>query len=223
MTEDVRDLIRTGRIGDTGLTGTAAALSAIPVLGGPLSNIMSGTATSRRFGRVDDTMGEFAQQLERLKVRVNEEYLKSEDFEEILEQTLRRASEERLKEKRRLYAAFLAGAAVSTNPDYDRQIELLKDIETLRAVDIQVLSAFAGPPNDASNMMMGSRRGTLTKRLSGLVDADLSEVLKDLEARRLLQHVNNIGITVTGPAAVDLASLLTPRGRAVVGLLSSAV
>jgi len=69
--------------------------------------------------------------LKDFKSEASEQYVKTEDFEELLENALRKASEERYEEKRRIFANFLIGAIESPGESYDEQIRFLRVLEEL--------------------------------------------------------------------------------------------
>lgn len=112
--------------------------SAVPWVGGPVSNVLGGISTGRKIQRVNDLLHEFSEDLRGFKSEVSEDYVKTEDFEDLLEQTLRRASEERNEEKRKILQSFLVEAVKKPGEQYDDQLRFLKLIENIYGDHIRV-------------------------------------------------------------------------------------
>src|SRR5690606_30731368 len=103
-------------------------------------------------------------------------YVKTEDFEELLEQTLRKVADERQEEVRELYAKFLSRAITKPGDKYDDQIAVLRSVEVMSMEHIAVLrAALREPGPDAHRKYMGSPIQTLRER-TGFNDATIQRV-----------------------------------------------
>ena len=109
--------------------------------------------------------------LRHFKSEASEKYVETEEFEEVLENALRRAADERNGEKRCLYRAFLTQSITAADRSYNEQIGFLRTLEDLQRDHLLVLRALLeAPPSDYEGIM-GSptttsprtpRTGTLT-------------------------------------------------------------
>lgn len=127
--------------GDTALDVAAFVASAAPWIGGPISNVLGGISTGRKFKRVSEALHGLAEDLRNFKSEVSEKYVKTEDFEELLEETLRRIATERAEEKRRVYRQFLVESIKNPGPPYDEQLRLLRTLEQIQPAHLGVLLA----------------------------------------------------------------------------------
>src|SRR5207253_6269827 len=80
----------------------AAISSAVPLVGGAISNLLGGYSSERKFKRLVDVLDGMDQRLRDLSEHA-EQYVTTEDFGDLLEETLRRATSEREREVRRVY------------------------------------------------------------------------------------------------------------------------
>src|SRR5690606_28050220 len=115
------------------LDAAAIAASFTPVVGGAISSVLSGMSQSRKLNRVVGMLKGLSDDLSELRSEVDEDYVRTEDFEELLEQTLRRAADERSDDVRELYRKFLLHAMAAPGDPYDDQMLVLKALEYIRA------------------------------------------------------------------------------------------
>jgi hypothetical protein len=189
----------------------AFATSVIPYVGGPISNVLSGVGTVRRINRVREVVAQLAHDLKDFKSHVNEEYVKSENFEELLERTLRQAADERSEEKRRMYAAFLAEDIRAPGPSYDEKVRLLRTLEEIQPDHIAVLKGLAFPP-EANPGSIGAPSQTLTRRLPAMGSAHITELVAQLNSMRIT-NLGNLQVMMTGSGAADLRYSITEYGH----------
>jgi len=85
----------------------AATISSIvPWVGGPVSSVLSGMSISHKIERVNEVLLNMAEEIKGLGSEIPKDYVKTEEFQELLEKTLQQVSNERNDEKRRAYATF---------------------------------------------------------------------------------------------------------------------
>jgi hypothetical protein len=184
--------------------------SAVPWIGGPVSNVLSGVSFGRKLDRVRETLEGLAEDLQDFKSRVSENYVKTEDFAELLEETLRKAAAERSPEKRRLYRAFLSNAVKSPEVSYDDRIRVLRIIEQVHPDGLRLLAALAQRPvqNDA---LFGTPLNTLRKRLPDIPMSRIEEIFGELQRLRIV-NLRSLKVTMTPHGAEDLRHAVTPLG-----------
>jgi hypothetical protein len=195
---------------ETALDIAAFVGSAIPWIGGPVSNVLTGMSFGRKLERIRDVLEGLTTDLENFKSDVSENYVKTEEFEELLEQTLKRAAEERNDNKRRMYRAFLTETIACPGNNYDNQLRILRTIEVLDPDHVRVLNALAMPP-DSNPGSIGSPNQTLARRLPGLGEDRIKELVNQLNDLRLTD-LQRLVITMTGHGAADLRRSITPFG-----------
>lgn len=191
---------------------SAIAASFTPVVGGAVSAVLSGMSQTRKLNRVAGMLSELAEDLERFRSDVSDEYVKTEDFEDLLEQTLRRAAEERSDEVRALYRKFLFHAITAPGDDYDEQIQVLKALERTRAPHVAILRALSQPPNaEAHRKSMGSPIQTLRER-TDLSDNEIKSAVATLNEIKAT-NLSTLSVMMTGPGSEALQGSVTGLGK----------
>ena len=211
MPEDSKDLIPATTKAETVLDVAAFVGSAVPWIGGPVSNVLSGMSSGRKFARVREVLEGLISDLSGFKSEVSEEYVKTEDFEELLEQTLRRSADERNQEKRQIYRSFLTNAIESPGEPYDEQIRFLRTLEELQPDHLKVFRALSKTP-DPDPGMMGSPNQTLRQRLPELEEKRIEELITQLNDLRVT-NMTSLKTMMTGRGAVDLRHSITSYGQ----------
>jgi hypothetical protein len=195
------------------LAGTAASM--VPWLGGPLSAVLGGMSFGRKIDRVKEVVNGIVADLHEFRAEVSEAYVQTDEFQDLLEATLKRASEERNEEKRRIYRDFIVNTIRRPDASYDDQLRVLRTMEELSSEHLRLLSAIAQePPRPTHSGGIGSPSQTLSKRLGGIAREALDELVADLNARRLTS-LQSLHTTMTAHGAEDLRSAITPFGRKV--------
>jgi hypothetical protein len=193
--------------------GTVAGL--VPVLGGPVSSILLGVSGDRRFGRVHACLVELSERIGHLDEE-QEAFVRSEDFEPLIEAT-QRVWGERNGEKRRAYRDFLLDAITHpTAEPYDERPRLLRVIEQVQEVHIEVLRAALQDPDPNSTPYAGSMSAVLLQRLGWGDDQSARGRLTDLmQQMGDLRIVNAapVNTMMTGAGAQNTPSILTPLGQ----------
>jgi len=180
-----------------------------------VSNMVGGVAGARRQQRVYETIYDLAQKMGEHTHELpdtNDEYVRSEDFEELFEQTLRRVADERSEEKRKVYASFLADAIMQPWQDYDEQLGFVRSLEQLQPAHLSIIRAYAREEAPPNNAMMGSIIGTLRRRLLDSMDeARIQQLVSDLVGMRILIE-HTLGVNMTSDGAERTASRISPYG-----------
>jgi hypothetical protein len=204
------DLIPAGTRAETAMDVAAVVTNMIPWIGGAVAAVLSGMSVSRKLGRVREVLEGVAAELKDFKSEASEAYVKTEDFEELLERTLRQAADERSEEKRRVYKNFLAGAVKSPGEPYDEQVRLLRALEELQPDHLRVLLAFVRGKVDAS-VFAGSPGQTLMARLPDIPEERLRALVGELNDMRITA-MTSFHVLMSGAGAQDLRHYVTPFG-----------
>ena len=207
-----------GSHSEKALDVAAPILAAIPYIGGAISSVVSKHTTGRRLQRIEDFLVGISPRLAYLETEASEAsrvYAKTEDFEELLLETLERVGREHNDERRELYGLFLLGCINSPDRPYDEQLLFLKTLEELQEAHLIVLHAYMqAPDSNVSPTSTGSFRQTLERRIGDQLkssSASIGELVEKLHRLDLLsQGSDSLGVGMTAPGAENLASRLTP-------------
>lgn len=210
---DTDNSLPTSTPAETALDATAAVSSIVPWIGGPVSNVLSGMSLGRKLGRVREVLEDLANDLKEVESDVSKNYVKTEEFEDLLEQTLKRVGEERSGEKRQLYKDFLTGTIESPGEPYDEQLRLLRTIDQIAPDHIGLIKALLRSP-DPDPGMMGSPIQTLRERLPGIDEARIEELVSQLNDLRIT-NLSSLKVMMTGHGAANLQHSFTDYGRRV--------
>jgi len=205
------------------LEAAAALVGVVPGLGSTIAAYFAGTANEYKAKRLEELFEAMADDLDGLSDKVSTDYLKTEDFADLLDETLRRVANERSQEKRRIYKNILVDAiAHPSSYTYDEQLRFLRTLENLQPAHIAVLKAIMVRPTDEQQLRMsgyaGSQIQTLEQRLPKMSARLIDELVAQLNDERLTDfgHLH----TMTSPSgAQDLSTRLTPYGQRFVAFL----
>lgn len=205
--------------------------SAIPILGGAVSNVLGGWSQSRRFQRIRGVLEQLATSLAHVRESICEEYVRSDEFEDLLDQTLRRVAAERHEAKRRLYAAFLAGAVTSPGEPYHEQLRMLRTLEELQPDHLRIVRAMTlKEPITEPGVGGISPKGattileTLRRRLAGVRIDRLEELVEQLTVELHVTEIDRrqLKTIMSAHGARDLQSRFTRYGHRVIAYIRAA-
>jgi hypothetical protein len=211
MAENKIELLKQDPNREKALNVLSIVASAAPYLGGPVSAVLSGYVTSRKFDRMAEVIQGLAVDLRDFKSKVAEEYVKGEDFEDLLEQTLRKAAYERNEQKRKMYKNLLKESVKTQEPSYDEQLRILRVIEQLQPDHIMLIKALNQQPSKVSGFA-GSPIQTLRERLPEFPEehiVDLTTQLNDLRVTDL----RSLKTMMTASGAQELRGVITDFGK----------
>ena len=205
--------------GDQVALAVSTVASLVPVLGGAVSNLINGYANHRQQQRVAEVLIGLSQRIRDTQSRVDEEYVRSEDFEDLLGEALQRAARERSEDKRRIYRDFLASDMTAPAGSYDEKLRFLRTLEELQPDHLRVLKALmADDDQAASGSGIGSQIQTLQERLPGIGRDQILELVDQLN-RMALTNMQSLMTIMTASGARRLSHAITPYGQRFVRLL----
>lgn len=188
------------------------AVLPIPWLAPAVSFVLSGISNQRKFDRIKDALGQLNEKLKDFKSEASETYVQSEEFQDLLEQTLSKVAAERNEEKRKIYGRFLAGAIETPGEPYDEQIRFLRDLDVLQPDHLRIFRAMLESPDPNSTADIGLHEfDTLMKRLPDIDEEKLRDLVAQLANLRMIWVVTNR--KVSGSLALDLRNFFTPYGK----------
>lgn len=191
---------------------SAAITGAVPWVGSAISNYLTGHATDRKFERVADELKKLAEDLKRVESDAAKDYVKTEEFEDLLDLTMQKIAHERSEEKRKLYRAFLANTAASPGEPWSEKQKFLRTLDEIQPEHVRLLKALLEEPRrDASLGPFGSVSGTIRQRAPE-IGHRLDELVREVD-RMGLANVGQTGGMMTGHGAQDLRGRVTPYGK----------
>jgi hypothetical protein len=186
---------------ETAIDVVSFVSSALPWIGGPVSNVLSGISAGRKMARVREIIEGLVSDLKEFKSEASETYVKTDEFQELLEHALGKAADERNQGKRQAYRAFLTDAVKSPGVSYDEQIRSLRILEELQVAHLKVLRALMDE--------LARNQGSLGLQFPSL-QMRLPEMQRD-HIRDLVLQLNNMGVTNIVEKGQILS--LTPFGQ----------
>jgi hypothetical protein len=213
------DFVAPNTRADQALDIASVATSAVPWIGGPISAVLSGVSFGRKIDRVREVVNELVGDLRDFKSEVSEKYVQTDEFQDLLEATLKRVSEEPTEARRVLYREFIINVIRRPAQTYDEQLSVLRAIGELSPDQFRLLEAIAvDPGRPTSDGGIGSRGQTLSKR-AGLPRDRIDELVADLNMRRLT-NLQGLHTNMTAHGAEDLRHAITPFGQRVLDAIS---
>jgi len=210
--DDYPDIVPEDTRGDLALEAGALVANFLPGLGGAIANVLSGWSAERKRERVREVISGLALRLANLQSEVADEYVRGDEFEDLLDQTLRRVANERHESKRRLYREFLVGA-ITKPATYDEQLRILRILEELQAAHIILLRAILQDPDPKhADGISGSLAATLARRMPAYKD-QIDDLVAQLDDFRITEMSSSLKAMMTARGAEDMRERVTPFGQ----------
>jgi hypothetical protein len=198
----------------------ATVAQLVPAVGGIVAAFLSGAVNQRRAQRVAQELHRLYEDLRDHKERVREDYVKTEEFEELLLQTLDRIAKELDPERRAMYRRYLKNLMTEAPSKYSDQRRLLRLADELTPAHLLVLNAIAQSaptqvPMRAEGIMapMQALRDR-TRPANALSDDELGWIVRELETDGLVSNLGSrLRTTMSAGSALNLASSVMPLGR----------
>ena len=191
----------------------AVITSAAPWIGGPVAEIIGGVATNLKINRVIEFVQSVLEHVEALHTKRSEEFVKSEDFADILEKTTQAVADERHEAKRRLFSNYILNNISHPEISYDQRLKCLRLLSQVDIRHIDLLGALRQTPSKAElNLSMSAPITTLGRRVPNL-ENELNEVVHVTNTLGLTNVQNTyLRTNMTGAGAADLRHAVTSLG-----------
>jgi hypothetical protein len=197
-----------------GVVGLLASIAPLPIVGEVVSAVLTGSLTNGRFDRVDDEMRSLYEDIRKVegetKAAAAKMKMSKEEFEEIWAETLERMAKEPNPAHRIRFRRLLLNILRDPDTSFDEQRLFLRLLNEFTPLHLQVLQAFAAPPDQ--NAGFGPPSMTIRQRIGGAANEGvLKSHADDLERAGLLQHLERWNTTLSNPT--ELRDSLTPRAH----------
>lgn len=200
----------------------AVVAGAPPWIGGPLSQILGGIATNMKVKRLTHFVYAVLEHAEALHSEASEEFVKTEDFVDLFEKTMRAVSEERDDRKRELFGRYMRYNISHPEIEYDQRLECLRALERIDTRHLDLMRALAQVPSVEESRMMLSAPITTIQRRAASVRDQLDDIVHDLNTWRLTKvNTDSLRTNMTGAGAADLRHWITDLGNALLEFLTA--
>ena len=205
------------------MEGLAALSSALPVVGGYVTQLVNQKLTDRQARRVAFAVGALEGDIAGLRNDLDQEYVREDEFEELVEIIMDEIQKTRDEERIRILLNILENQAVTggARTSLDNVERFLRLLHELSVDSVIVLDAAAKPPGESTLSMMGSTGQTIQSRLPSGLAIDIRTAVDELMREGLVISGTKIGITMTAEGAQNTAAILTPMGHQFVSFVRS--
>lgn len=121
--------------------GLAASLNLVPVAGGALSDVAAGIIRRRQNRRLRGFLADLVADLDRVKDRLDRDYMESEDFHDLAEEILSNAADTRQQERLDAYRALFVNSVTQEDVGFDEAAEVSTLIARWLPSHIEFLAA----------------------------------------------------------------------------------
>ena len=122
-----------------------AAISGIPIIGGPISSLVNDYIPNNKLKRLLDFTKQLSENIERFKDEIDEEFVKTDEFAYLFEQTYKLVLENYQKEKLDSLLALLVNSLRGRDLKADTTEYYLNKIETLSPLHLSLLRFLSFP------------------------------------------------------------------------------
>jgi hypothetical protein len=216
LSERADHLDETGPV-DHALVVGIAALNAVPVIGGVVATFISEYVPRRKQARLVGFVQDLGRQFEAERERIDDEFVRSTEFDRMVEDVLDRVQQVKNEEKLGYWAALLAGVATTDRPSPSDRERMIETLDGLRASNLRLLHVIATTRQGAPDLYMGGVSHTLKWRMPDVSEDDVRRDWADLARFDLVQSYPTGMMTAEG--AGNLSVRQTNYGREFVRLL----
>ena len=199
-----------------------ALVAAIPFIGGSVNSLIGDYQVGRKLSRLQKFYESLQTDYTNLKAKVNEDFISSDDFLDIFEETAKKIVNERTEQKRIAFKNILLNSILSNEVDYDYTEENLRLLERLRNEHILFLNLFYDPrkinierngPLNEGGGFSTTLNQLMAKLLPEWTEEKILDICKDLENERLLSNfVESYKTMMTDQGIKHLENKLTIKG-----------
>lgn len=214
MSDQNLDILPPSEGAERSLDIAATVASIVPWLGGPISQVLGGMSIDRKLKRVYDVLTQLADQVKDLDPGTSKQYVETEDFQDLLEESLRRVVLERSEAKRRAYSCFLAqDISQPSRQEYDEKLRMLRTLEELQDDHLRIIKAIKREPVvGAEYGYVGSIIDTLRRRLPDMSEDRIQDLTGQLVDLKVLNALS-LNTMMTSAGAEDLRGRMTTYGE----------
>jgi hypothetical protein len=202
---------------DHALVAGIAALNAVPVIGGVVATFISEYVPRRKQARLVGFVQDLGREFEAERERIDNEFVRSAEFDRMVEDVLDRVQQVKNEDKLGYWAALLAGVATTDRPPASDRERMIETLDGLRPSNLRLLHVIATTHEGDPGLMAGGVMHTLKWKMGDIVEEDIRRDWADLARFDLVQSYPSG--TMSGRGAGDLSVRQMRYGREFVRLL----
>jgi len=205
------------------------ALSSVPLIGGTISATANHFIKKRQNRRLEYFFIKISEDLHYVKDGMNMDFIKSENFEEFIEDIFYKASQTIQKEKLEALRSIFLNTVLSDNINYDETLEIMELINNWQSRHIILLKILSDPIlfDEQMGRVVGEGGGFSTsipailKKLLPEWDEDqIERTWKDLYSNNIHRN-SEINMNLTDMGIHQLENKLTEYGKKVAYYLTN--
>lgn len=205
------------------------SLSNVPVVGGMLVELMDSFIPESKAKRLLEFVAQLRIDVDRIQNRINKEYVKTDEFAYLFEQTFRAVNENYQKEKIEAFRSILVNSLINTNVKSEEKELILNTVKNLTVRHIKLLKMFSNPEKyvqenriQISNYSSAATITIFNEIFIGYDDAQIRLILNDLYNMGLTNLDTEQLNTQLSYYGLDMVkNRLMPFGRSLVRFISS--
>lgn len=196
-------------LGDHAYNVSLAALQALP-LGGSVAQVLTDYLPQKKQRRVTAFLQELGREWQTHRDRMDQEFIRSDEFESLVEDVIDRVAQVKSQEKQAAFAAILAGFTTPERPNDAERQRLLGTLDDVRPRQMRVLAVISQMNEPPPGLMAGGVMETLKWKVPDLDEATIREEWDELA--RLGVVAGYPSGTMTAQGAGNLQARVTPYG-----------
>lgn len=211
------DELDQGSARDNALTVGMAGLQAVPVIGGILATFISELVPRRKQERLVEFVKGLQAEFEAEQDRIDGEFVRTRDFDRMVEDVLDRVQTVRNEDKLGYWAALLAGLSTTGRPGPSDRQRMIETLDRLTHAHLRLLHVVATTNVPPPGLYAGPVSATLSWKMPYVPEDEARQLWTDLNREDLLPDYPRGLMTAQG--AGNLSGRMTDRGREFVRLL----
>lgn len=202
---------------DHALAVGLAALNAVPVAGGTIATLISEYVPRQKQQRLVRFVEDLGERLSAQQERVDQEFVRTDEFQTLFEDALDRVQLRRNEEKFEYWARLILGAAGKERPPRADRQRFVDTLDRLRLTHLQLLHLVATTTQGRPDLYAGGISDTLAWKMPNAVMEEVRRDWDDLARENILNAYPSGMMTASG--AGNLAAHVTTYGQQLVRLL----
>lgn len=204
-----------------------AVLSGVPTIGGLFTSLINDYIPDRKMERLVDFAEVVVEDIKNIADRLDNDYVKSDEFAYVFEECFRKVSENYQYEKIQAYRAILINSLLNPDMAAERKELYIKIVNDLLPTHILLLRAFRNPLEFCNRSgvnplkVVTSTYEIFKKFFPELNENEIKSYIHDMDTLGLTNGVVTKDKFTIGPTTVELlAGRLTPLGKSLINFIT---
>jgi hypothetical protein len=217
VTEEKPEDLHETPASDHAIAISLALLNAIPAAGGTIATLISEYVPRQKQQRLVRFVEDLGERIKAQQERIDQEFVRSDEFQTLFEDTLDRIQLRRNEEKFEYWARLVAGVAGKDRPPRADRERLVDTLDRLRLSHLHLLHIVATTTKGRPDLYMGGVSDTLTWKMPDTPIDEIRRDWDDLAREGLLQGYP--GGMMSAEGAGNLSVRVTTYGQQFIRLL----